>query len=572
MSMTPDRKTLLDPTDGVELRTYYESLLGQLQGDRSSWESQWQQLQAFFAPRSAQWNYSTTNQGQRQDYSIINETGLLALRTLAAGMITGMSSQTRAWFKLGFEDQAINDLQDVRDWCEKVEEITRRVFLKSNFYQTLLNCYSEQGLYGTTAFLMLEDPKTVINCHPYPLGSYYLMQDDTLRIDGCIREVAMTVRQIVERFGYDNVSDQVKVLYDSPSGGVKETRYPIVSVIHKGSYFAPMKFEPPMPWVSVWYEKGAFNPKKGILRRSGFLESPLMAGRWKVTGENVYGESAGMDCLGSVMSLQAWEERLAQGAERQSNPTMLAGADLDPLKYTTLPGDVMFADTKDVSGVLRSAYDINYRLDVYVNQIQRIEARVNDAMFRSTFQMFTDSDRREITAEEIRAKLQEKMQVLGPVVERNVGEILAPSVMRALSIEMRAGLLPMMPDPIKGRPIKLEFVSILAAAQKMSGLNNISALTTFVGSEAALNSGAVDMIDWDESVREYAKLADVPAKIVRAPDQVAALRNDRARQQQMAQTADNAQKLAGAAATLADAHTGTGSLLDQALPALGGGG
>lgn len=570
--MQPDRKALLDPRDGVALRAFYESLQGQLRGDRSSWEGQWRQLGAFFAPRSQQWNYSDTNRGNRKDFAIINETGLLALRTLSAGMITGMSSQTRAWFKLGDEDQEFNARQDVRDWFEKAEEDTRAVFLKSNTYQTLLNAYSEEGLYGTTVFVVEEDPKTVIRCRPYPMGSYWLMQDDTLRVDGCLREVNMTVRNIVERFGYDNVSDQIRVLYDSTAGGVKETRYPIVSVIHKGSYFAPETFDPPMPWVSVWYEKGAFNPTKGVLRRSGFLECPLMAGRWKVTGENVYGESAGMDCLGSTMSLQAWEERLAQSSERQGNPTLLAGTEVDPTKITTLPGDIIFADTKDVSNVLRSAYDVNFKLDTYVNQIQRIEARINDAMFRSTFQMFSDSDRREITAEEIRAKLQEKMQVLGPVVERNVEEILAPLVMRTLSIMMRRGLLPPMPDSMKGRKIHIEFVSILAAAQKMSGLNNLSTLMNFVGSEVAVDQGIIDNVDLDETVREFANLADVPAKILRAPDAVAALRADRARQQQMAQTAENAQKLAGAAANLANAHTGTGSLLDQALPALGGGG
>lgn len=573
--MAPRPKPVFDPNDPIALRSFYEALRSRLSTERSSWDSHWQQLSSFFAPRTSRFNQDDANRGERKDFDIINETALLALRTLKAGMLTGMSSQTLTWFKLGAEDDELDEHADVRAWCDEVEERVRKVFIKSNVYQSLLTMYGEEGLYGTSCFLVEEDPKTVIRCRPYPIGSFYLMQDDTLRIDGCIRVVKMTVRQTVERFGYANCSMAMQTLYDSNAGGVKEDMYEIVHVLHKGSYFGPEKdggLKPQMPWFSAWYELSAYNQKLGMLRQAGFLENPLICGRWAVTGENVYGESSAMDCLGSTMSLQCWEERVAQGVERGMNPTLLAGTDVDPRRFTTLPGDIIFADTKDVSNVMRPAYAIDFKLDHAIGQIQRIEARINDAMYRSLFQMFSESDRREITAEEIRARAAEKMQVLGPVIERNVEEVLSPLIQRTVGIMQRRGLLPPLPQIMQGRNVNIEFISILARAQKLSEVNNLTQYLGLLGSEAALNQGILDNVDLDAAARVAAEALAIPSKILRTADQVSAIRQDREQQQQQQIAADNAQKLASAANNLAQAKLGTGSALDATLPALAGGG
>lgn len=564
-------KLQIDVTDGIQLRVYYESLRSWLAGERSSWDPHWQKLTDYFRPRMARLNDQQSNRGERRDYDIINETGGLAVRTLQSGMLTGMSSQTRPWFKFCTDIPEYDEIGPVRGWLEEVEEKCREVFLKSNVYQSLLTLYGEEGLYGTSAFLVEEDPKTTIRCKPIPLGEYYLMQDDTLRIDGCVRVLWMTVRQMIERFGYENCSQAMQTLYDSSAGGTKEQKYQVVNVIHKGSYFGESAKQQPFPWVSVWYELSSYNHQQGLLRRSGYLECPLICGRWHVTGTNVYGESPAMECLGSVMSLQAWEERIAQAAEKSFNPTMLASSDIDPRRLTTLPGGIIFANTKDVTSAFKPAYQFDFKLEGGLNQIQRIEGRINDAMYRSLFQMFSESDRRDITAEEIRARQQEKMQVLGPVVERNVEEVLAPLVMRTVSIMERRGMLPPMPQDLKGKKIKVEFISILAQAQKIGSISNLTQFMAFLGNEVAVDQGILDNVDLDAVAREYAELADVPNEVMRTADQVAQIRQDRAKQQQQQQQAENAQKLAAAAQNMSNTQLGTGSLLDKALPALAGG-
>lgn len=573
---TTDNAALLKPGNGIELRTYLESLRANMKSRRGSLDPLWQQLRAFFAPRDYRSDPSQANNMARNDFEIINECGLLALRVLASGMLTGMSSQTRVWFRIKCSDRALNEADDVRAWCESVEEILRAVMLKSNFYQSLLEMYGFEGLFGTSAFLIESDPYTDIRCHPYPNGSYYLGVDDTLRVDLCCRELSMTARQMVEKFGIDNVSAAVQQYYKSNAGGVQETQYPVAHFIMKGNYFGDAPGQP--PWLSIWYEIGAFNDKLGVLRLSGFLDNPLVVGRWRTVGENIYGESPAMDVLGSVMSLQAWEERLAQAAEKQFNPPMIASSSIDPRRLTTLPGEFSIVDTKDVRGAFEPAYQIDFKLDAGMAMLTKIEKRIEEGMFKPLFMMFADSDRREITAEEIRARQQEKMQVLGPVVERNVDEVLAPAIKRILGILQRTpGKLPPMPQSMRRQdgsnvPIGFEFESILATAQKMSGINNIQTVLSIAGQEAALNQGIMDNLDLDETIRQVAKDASLPSKLLRSPEDVAKIRADKQRAQQQQMMAENAQKLAAAAQTAANTPVSGGNLLGAVAPGLAGGG
>lgn len=578
----------VDLSEKVNQRTLYESLRAQQESERASWLGHWQQLAAFFLPRSPRWSTSDVNQGGRKDFAIINESGGLALRTLGAGMLTGMSNQTSVWFKIGMQDRTIDKRPDVRQWCETVEDIIRSVFIKSNFYQTLLTFYKEQGLYGTSAFLIEADREederknTFIRCKPYPIGSYTLAQDDQLRIDLSMRSYSMKVRDLVTAYGYDKVSQSTRDLNDSPSGGTKEQWRNVTHVIHKASYFGEQARKlTPMPWISCQYEQDTFDPANAIISMSGFWENPLITGRWDVNGENVYGESPAMDILGSTMSLQAYEDRLAAGVEKLIDPPMLAGSDVDPRKITTLPGGITSVDSNEVHKVFAPAYQIDFSkgAEVTANQIDRIVGRINDGMYRSLFQMITEGVSRQTTAEEIRARTQEKMQILGPVIERNVEEALSPCITRTLGILYRkrfkdgSSVLPPMPAAMHDQPMKLGFESILAQAQRMRRGTNITTFFGFVGNEVAIQQGVLDNVDLDEATRELGEIYDVPNKILRTADQVAQIRAKKQAAADAAARAEQAPKLAQAAANLAQAPVSSGgTLLDKVMPQIAGGG
>lgn len=566
-----------DPKEGIILRNYLEALRGWLETERSTWDQQYALLGRFFQPRSVRFNYDSTNDGERADYDIINETATLCLRTLRAGMLSGMSSPTRVWFNLGYEQEDLNDLQEVKIYLEECEDRLRSCFLKSNFYQTLHNSYGEEGLFGTTAFLMMEDEETDIRCFPWPVGSYFISGDHSLRVDMALRVYQMTVRQIISQFGTENCSRQVQEWFKSNSGGLKEQWLPIVQCLYRNNYFdsnAPVGKDN-MEWNSIHYELSSFkNDGKdpGILKRAGFREFPLIVGRWDVVGENFYGEAPAMDCLGTNMGLQRAELRTMQAIDKMVDPPMIGSSALMNQKASILPGDITWIDDKDGKPGFKPVFQIQYELQWAMKNIERFEGRIRSALFTDLFLMLSSSDRREITAEEIRAKQEEKMQLLGPVLERNNGEVLAPSIMRAMAILKRRGKLPPEPEIVKGKKLKMKFVSILAQAQRLMGVANIERFLSTVGNEVAVDQGILDVVNLDEMVRELGSDLSIPPKLLRTDKEVAKIRADRQRAQSQAAAADNAQKLADAAKNMAAADTGGKNALTDLMPSLGRGG
>jgi hypothetical protein len=581
----------IDLTNKVFRRTYYESLRGQQMTERASWLPHWVMLAAFFAPRSPRWDPSQVDMGNRRDFAIINNAGTLALRTLGAGLMTGMSSPTRPWFRIVLQNKKLNERPDVRQWCEAVEDIIRSVLISSNFYDCLRNTYKEVGLFGTSAFLIEADREpnmalnTRIRCHPWPIGEYTLACDPQLRIDLSMRTYSMTARQIVEAFGYESTPDSTQVLTDSPSGGTKETWRTMVHAIHKADYFGTQAEKiSRMPWLSTHYELDAFDAGKtkdtAIIQTKGYWENPLAVARWDVVGENIYGESPAMDALGDQMSLQAYEDRLAYGLDIMNKPHMLAAAAIDARKSTFLPGDITYTDRESVKDLFTPAYQIDFGKagEMTSAQIGKIVSRINEALYKDVFLMIDQSVTRQTTAAEIQARLQEKMTVLGPVVERMVGELHIPAITRVYGILRRfrnpdgSGLFPKMPAVMVDQPLGLSIESILAQAQRMSKATNITQWVGFIGNEDAVDPSAQDNIDLDETTRELGRLWDVPNKLQRTPEQVAKIRADKQAQQQAADRADQAQKLAGAAADLANAPANGSSLLSKVMPQLAGGG
>lgn len=572
----PFARMLNGPNADIELRAYYESLRSQLQGEQSTWLPQWSQLSRYCLPRMQRFNYFTPDQGYRMDQDLVDNTPTMALRTLAAGMMSGMSSPTREWFKLKTDDDDLNELPEVQDYLEHYAKAIRDAMLKSNFYPTLHGAYANLGLYGTQAFAIYEHPEDDIRCYPYPIGSYFLGGDAQLRIQLCMRVINMTAEQLVQEYGTDNVSSAVLQYYQSTGGGVKEQWWPIVHTVHPNTYYGAEQAKNYPPWVCVAYELNATNSAKSnnekelkLLKRGGYQENPIIASRWDVTGENIYGNSPGMDALGDMMSLQLKERRKAEAIDKMVKPPMIASPAMKNQKMSILPGDVTFGDTKDGSMGFKPAFEMKFDITQSNADMELTRNRINEALFKSLFLMISGSDRRQVTAEEIRAKQEEKMLVMGPVLERSNGELYKPCIARIAGILKRRGKISAAPPIMRGRSATFHFESITAQAQRMIKIASLDRLAAFVGQQAAVNPDALDIIDSDEMNREYANDLGVAAKVIRTPEAVAALRQQKQQAAQAAQMAENASKLAPAAEALGNTDMNSDSALTRLLGTVG---
>jgi hypothetical protein len=252
-----------------------------------------------------------------------------------------------------------------------------------------------------------------------------------------------------------------------------------------------------------------------------------------------------MEVIGDVKALQVMQKRKAQAVEKMVNPPMVAPASMRNSKASLLPGDITYVDGNGGTDQFRPAFAVNFDVNGIRQEILEHQQRIRRGLYEDLFLMLAMAGQRQpVTAEEIRAKQEEKMLILGPVLERLDNELLNNLIDRVLDIMWKRGRMPPPPQIMEGRQIKVEYISVLAQAQRMSGIAAIERLIGFVGNISAGKQEALDKIDTDEAIDRYADMLGVDPRVVVGDDMVAALRKKRA--ELMAQQAQAQAVAAGA--------------------------
>ncbi|MGJ7249168.1 portal protein [Morganella morganii] len=548
------------------LKQQLNKQLSQLKAERLSFEPHWRELSDFTRPRSTRFTASEVNRGDRRNSKIIDPAAVMAARTLSSGMMSGITSPARPWFRLATPDRDLMDYGPVKLWLETVEQRMNEVFNRSNLYQSLPLMYEDLGTFATGAMAVVADPQRVIRTVPFPTGSFYIANGADLSVDTAVRELSMTVRQAVTEFGTDAVSDTVKSQWNSGQYGqwvnVVHAVYPNLDR-QTGKLEAKHK-----AYKSVYYEANSTDDK--LLRESGYDEFPIMAPRWEVNGEDVYGSSCpGMVALGSVKALQLLQRRKAQMIDKITNPPLQAPASIKSQRISTIPGGINYLPMADVNNQIKPLFQIPANgTNGLLEDIQDTRQIIDHAYFVDLFRMMQTVNTRSMPVEAVAEMREEKLLMLGPVLQRLDSELLDKLINRTFSVMAENNLLPVPPDEMQGMQLKVEYISVMAQAQKAIGVSSIERFIGFTSGIGQFKPDALDKINVDETIDAYAASIGVPPSVVATNEQVAQIRENRAQQQAMAQQMQMAQAAVGGAQALGNTPMDDNS----ALAALAGGG
>jgi hypothetical protein len=172
--------------------------------------------------------------------------------------------------------------------------------------------------------------------------------------------------------------------------------------------------------------------------------------------------------------------------------------------------------------------------------------------------MMADSDRRQVTAREIDERHEEKMLMLGPVLERLHDELLDPLVARVFRIMRRNGQIPPPPPVVAAAGLQVEFISLLASAQKAAATGAIERLWRFGAGIGALKPEALDRLDADGTMEAYADMTGVPSSVLVDRRRAELARRQRAHLQAGQAALAGAERLARVAKTASDTDIGGG--------------
>ena len=531
---------------------------GHLRTERATWWSHWQEVTTYLLPRNGRYFVQDRNKGHRRHNSIYDNTGTRALRTLGAGMMAGATSPARPWFRLGTNDPELNRYTPVKLWLDDVTERMQIVFAKSNTYRTLHSMYEELGAFGTAGSIILPDPKTAIHHYPVTIGEYAIATDYQGKVNTMYREFQKTVSEVVREFGYNKCSTSVKNLYDR---GSLDTWITIIHAIEPRSDRErdfSKKDNLNMAFKSCYFEQGGEGEQ--TLRESGYKDFPVVVPRWGLAGGDIYGNSPGMESLGDIKQLQHEQLRKAQGIDYQTKPPLQVPSYMKNRDVDSLPGGVTFVDGQQ--GKIETAFNVNLNLNHLLADIQDVRQRINSSFYADLFLMLANATDTRMTATEVAERHEEKLLMLGPVLERLHNELLDPLIDNTFNRMIEANLIPPAPEELQGQDLSVEFVSMLAQAQRAIGTNSVDRYVNNLGMVAQMKPEVLDKFDSDVWADSYADMLGVDPKLVVAGEQVARIREERAAAQQAAAQAERQQQAVENAVKLNDSKTGDPSMMD----------
>lgn len=504
---------------------------------RSPWEDQWQQLAENIAPTRYRANLNQ-NEGKKLRSKIVDSTGSFALRTLASGMHSGITSPARPWFRLTTFDPDLKDYGPVRLYLDSVQSRMREIFAASNIYNAFHTGYGDLGLFGQSCGLLVTDKKSIVRMIQLQHGAFWLARDHAGVATTLLREFSWSCERIIERFGYENVSLTIRQCYDR---GDYDERFTINHIVEPRRERDPKRIDKAnKPWASIYWEEGnrSASGENGLLEVSGFDENPIIAPPWELVAEDSYANSPGMEALPDVRMLQVEQTDKAQAIQKMHKPPMKGPLSMKNNPASLLPGSITYVDDATGSGYT-PAMNVNLSVADLGRDIQSVQQRIERAFYADLFLMLANMEGVQPRNNmEILERKEEKMLALGPVLENVQGAQLQPAIARTYAEMDRRGELPELPQELDSGQLKIEYISILAQAQKAVATGAIERTFAFVGNLAAVNPNVLDKLDMDEGIDQYADMVGAPAGVVMSDDKVADIRKVRAEQQAQAQQAE----------------------------------
>lgn len=521
-----------------ELGRYVYARHQQLSAKRDVWTGFWQDLSLYVMPRHRNINSSSSSPDTYRDALLFDSTAIQANNTLASGQLDGMTPKTQRWFS--FDPPAFfRGYEPIERWFKICTEISMLELARSNFYGIIHQVYLDRGGFGTAVATCEEGRRSLLTFRKFDIGSYCIAEDDEGHVDTLSYEFDLTARQAVQWFGRENLSEAVRQDFDDPGGDRKETSKTYIRHIFPRAdddIELGKRDALNMPIASVTIEKMG----KHVVKVSGYEEQPFFASRYDRWGAQVYGWCPGAIALPEARQLNFLQKQMDALAEVTAFPRMLI-PDTYKDEIDTRAHGVTYFDGSNPN-LQPKEWLTGGKYDVGLDRVQQKQEAINKCFHVDLFRMFAELDK-QMTAREVMERSAEKLTLFSPTFAQFTSEFINPMLTRVFRILLRGGRFPPVPreliqrtreGPVMPEP-EITYSSRIALAIK--SLENASGANVL---EIALPVSQIkpevlDNINFDQWFRGMARNAGLPEGWLTSPEAMAAVREQRAKEQAAAQ-------------------------------------
>jgi len=520
-------------------------LHAQESGRRGNWESHWQEVKDRVYPSTADF-ISYTTPGIKKNLEVYDSTAGTALNRFAAIMDSYLTPRNQTWHRVMSPIEELNKNREAKLYYEDVTKILFRYrYLPiSNFASQNMMYNKSLGAFGSSSqYIDSAGSEPGIRYKTCHLGETYFIENHQGIVNELLREFKLTGRQAIQKWGDklpDGLEDKIKtdqgrefcfVHYVGPRRDVDPERADF-----KG-----------MPWVSHY----VISEPRAYIEEGGYNTFPYTPSRYEQSPNEIYGRGPAMDVLPMIKTANEIKKTYLKQGHRAVDPVILVHDDgiLDTLSLK--PGHATAGGVnKDGRALVHTlpVGNINAGIEM-LNEERKI---INDNFLVTLFQILTETPT--MSATEVLERTREKGFLLAPTMGRQESERLGPMIEREIDILSQQGLLPPMPEVVKeaGAQFKVEYDSPLSRSQRaeeaaglMRTVESTLGVVNITGNPAPL-----DHFNWDVIIPDLADINAVPSRWRFGIDQVQALRQSRAEQQQQQQMLEAAPSIASVAKTV----------------------
>lgn len=535
----------------------------QLAARRGIWENHWREVAERVRPNQNYFQRRERPDGDKRQEKVFDATAMLALPKFAAAVISMAFPANQRYHKLVCADEGLNDDSDVRKYLEAVTDILFKVRYapQANFQSQSGEVILDIGAFGT-GILFIDDVLGIgIRYKSFPLAETYIAEDAHGRVDTLHRKFPMTAHQAATLFGLDRLPDRIRNAYEKD----KSQKFDFLHCVKPNDERKSGRRD----WRGMeFYSCYIALEDRSTLSEGGYRAFPFAVPRYETSPRECYGRSPAMNVLPAIKLLNEQKKTVLRAGQRVVDPPIMLSDDGSLQAFNVRPNALNYGYVGADGRALALPFRTEGRVDIGIDMMNAEREAINDAFFVTLFRILVEEP--QITATEAMLRAQEKGQLLAPTMGRIQTELLGPLIQRELDVLAQSGSLPEMPRALieAGGQIKIEYQSPLNLAQRAGAGVGIMNTIQAVAPLAQIDQTVMMLFAPVEIARELATINGVPEKVMRTPDQIAAMQERNAQAAQAQQLLAAAPVAAGAAKDFAQAQALAGAAPSGQAPAV----
>ena len=534
--------------EALKLQSRYEM-------NRGIWDQHYREVARLVWPMMNRFQQDRREYGQKRTQFMFEATAPLAKDRYASVFLGFMAPEDDHWHTLVTTDQSLNRLPAVSNYLDEVSRILFKVRYdpKAGFSKVVEMGLKSLACFGTgfghtdrSIELGSGQVRAGFSYRAPALADTYMAENSNGRIDTIHHKPYMTVRQIIQRYGQENLHpNMLRQAANNP-----EQEFWVLHRAAPNPDFRPgalgrkgMEFE------SLHVDID----NRHILRHSGTRTLRYSVARAPSAPGEVYGRGPAMTILPEIKTINEMRRGMLRAQHRALTPAILLHSKkAAPLRLT--PNAMNFGMLDDQGRALAAPFNSGAQYEPAEVEMERIREIINTAFHNDLLRILIDDPRE--TATKTLERKHERALMVGPQIGQIQQEFLGNMIESELELGEEMGIFPEMPEELReaAGEVEIRYQNDITRAQQLGIVESVEEWKQRRAIDAEMgHPEGLDVLDWEGYARFDGMASGIPNRFILDEDTAAENREQRnALAAQQAQL-DQAEQEASTAKTAAEA-------------------